>query len=464
MPIRLLLRALLFIACASGLLMGALPARAAVMQPVTELRLANGLRVIISPGPTSPDVTVVIRYEVGHSDEPSGLDGIAHLVEHLMFDGSRHVASGEFWQLLERSGATNINGETAVDATTYHETVPPDRLELALWLESDRMGYLLDRVDEAALARARAAIQNEYKDRVIDQPLGVVPALMLAELFPPWHPYSHRGGKPATHAAITLADARAFFGTWYGPANATLVIAGNVQVAAAAALAQRYFGSLPARRPPTRPSLPALDPLSPVVLRVEAGLTREEVRMAWVAPRLLAPGDLELDLVAAILVARDGWLHRRLFGSDAIATHLVVREDSRRLASIFRIEVAVAPGHTSGEVIAIIDDTLARFEHGLTTADVERAQRAWYNAKLFGLESNLAFGLRLAAFAGRLPGRPLPSFYDGDLAQYAAIGPDAVRRTVRAVLGRSHRVVVTAHPTRGRPQSGVLRLREEVAL
>jgi hypothetical protein len=200
------------------------------------------------------------------------------------------------------------------------------------------------------------------------------------------------------------------------------------------------------------------------VLRVEAGLTREEVRMAWVAPRIHTPGDLELDLVAAILSTRDGWLHRRLFGAHAIATHLVVREDSRRLASVFRIEVTVAPGHTSGEVIAIIDDTLARFEHGLTTADVERAQRAWYNAKLFGLESNLAFGLRLGALASRLPERPLPSFYDGDLAQYAAIGPDAVRRTVRAVLGRSHRVVVTAHPTRGRPQSGVLRLREEAVL
>jgi predicted Zn-dependent peptidase len=464
MRIRWVLRALLLIAWAFGVLIRALPARAAVMQPVTELRLANGLRVAISPDATSADVTVAIRYEVGYKDEPSGLDGLAHLVEHLMFDGSRHVASGEFWQLLERAGATNINGETGVDATVYHETVPPDRLELALWLESDRMGYLLDRVDEASLARARVAIQNEYKDRIIDQPLGAVHALMLAELFPAWHPYSHRGGSPATHAAITLADARAFFGTWYGPSNATLVIAGNTQVAAAAALAQRYFGSLPARRPPTRPSLPALDPLSPVVLRVEAGVTREEVRMAWVTPPILAPGDLELDLVAAILVARDGWLHRFLFGSQAIATRVSVREDSRRLASVFHIDVVVAPGHTSGEAIAIIDDTLARFERGLTTADVERAQRAWYNAKLFGLESNLAFGFRLAALAARLPSSPLPSFYDGDLAQYAAIGPDAVRRTVRAFLGRSHRVVVTAHPTRGRPQTGVLRSREEAVL
>jgi predicted Zn-dependent peptidase len=456
-------RAALLIAWLVGLFASPRAARAAVLQPVTELRLANGLRVVISPDPTSADVTIVVRYEVGASDEPSGLDGIAHLVEHLMFDGSRHVPSGEFWKILERAGATNINGETAVDATTYHETVPPDRLELALWLESDRMGYHLDRVDEAALARVRAAVQNEYKDRTIDQPLGAVPALMFAELFPPWHPYSHRGGMPATIAAITLADARAFLGTWYGPSNATLVIAGNTQVTATAALVQRYFGSLPARRPPARPSMPALEPLSSVVLRVEAGVTREEVRMAWVTPRLLALGDLELDLVAAILAARDGWLQRRLLVRDGIATRVTAGQDSKRLASVFQIQAIVAPGHTSAEVVAIVDDTLARFDRALTTADVDRGQRAWYNAKLFSLESNFAFGLRLGALAARVPSGPLPSFYDGDLAMYAAIGPEAVRRAVRAFLGRTHRVVVTSHPTRGRPQAGVLRSREEVA-
>jgi predicted Zn-dependent peptidase len=143
-------------------------AGAQVARAVSEFRLANGLRVVVSPDPASADVSVLVRYDVGARDDPSGLTGLAHLSEHLMCDSTKHVPLGQLQRLLQGAGATNINGETAIDWTMYHETLPLDRLDLALWLESDRMGYQLEHIDEAALARDRAAVLNEYRDRVTD--------------------------------------------------------------------------------------------------------------------------------------------------------------------------------------------------------------------------------------------------------------------------------------------------------
>jgi predicted Zn-dependent peptidase len=455
------LRAHLFIAVVAALCLVAPAARAQVARAVSDFRLANGLRVVVSPDPASADVSVAVRYDVGARDDPSGLTGLAHLSEHLMCDSTKHVPLGQLRRLLERAGATNINGETAIDWTLYHETLPPDRLDLALWLESDRMGYQLEHLDEAALVRDRAAVLNEYRDRVTDVPRGRVGEFMSAALFPSWHPYHHDGGTPASINAITLSDVRAFLGTWYGPANATLVVAGNVQPATVAALAARYFGALPARRPPVRPTLPALDPLEATVLHVEASVTREEVVMGWVTPPFDAPGDVELDLVAAVLTAPDtGWLTRRLVADVPIATRVASRQSSKQYASVFTIEAVVAPGHTTREVIGVIDDTLARFEASMTAADVQRAERAYYNARLFSLESSFAWCTRIGS---RLPFGPLPASFDGGLAKYAGVSPEAVRRAARAYLDRSRRVVLMVHPARYVPVSGVLRSRSAEA-
>ncbi|APR78227.1 zinc protease [Minicystis rosea] len=253
MPLR---RVLLFFMTAIAVLAPRV-ARADIARPVVDQRLANGMRLIVSPDPGAADVTVHLRYDTGSRDEPPGLEGMAHLVEHLMFLGTRHAPGNSVFQLLERAGATNINGTTSSDATTYYETLPPERLELALWLESDRMAHALRDVDAAKLDTARAEVQNEHQMRVASQPLGALHPYTHAALFPSWHPYAYLPvGTLASIQRITAADARAFANTWYGPDNATLVITGKVDPSTARALAEKYFGTLPRARRRSAPRSP----------------------------------------------------------------------------------------------------------------------------------------------------------------------------------------------------------------
>lgn len=428
------------------------PALAGFGCAVDDTRLANGLRVLICPSPVSSDVSIQVRYAAGARDDPGNLEGLAHVAEHLSFMGSRHVAAGEHERRLEQVGATNINGATSMDATVYVETVPAERLALALWLESDRMGYLLDRADEAALTRSRPAVLNEYRERVTDGLLGAVPEMVLAELFPKWHPYRHLPiGTDASIRRIQLADARAFLGTWYAPGNATLAIAGRVDPAEARALVQRYFASLPPRAPPQRPVLPALPPPDPAVLYVAANVTRAEVRVSWLTPARDAAGDAELEIAAAILAERgSGWLQRRLGNA---AGWVGATQESRDLASVFSIRVVVTEGHRPVDVMAAIDDALAGFDRGIAEADLRRAQVGWFDEKLFRLEAIASWTAQLAAAA---PERPSMGFFDGDLARYSTITPDRVRWAVRTCLGRAHRVITVVVPVHGTPNRGVL--------
>jgi predicted Zn-dependent peptidase len=441
--------------------LAASPLRAAVAQPVLERTLPNGLRVVIAPNPAMADVSVVVMYNTGARDEPAGKEGLAHLVEHLMFFGSRHVEPGAHARLLEQAGATNMNGTTSVDSTMYFETVPPERLELALWLESDRMGYGLERLDGATLERARREVQNERRDRVVDVPLGEVPAILRASLFPAWHPYHHLPiGLPLAVAGASLADVRAFANTWYGPANAVLVLAGQVDPAAAGALVVRYFASLPARPPPARPPLPPFAATQAIVLQVQANVTREEVRLAWGTPPFGAPGDQELDLAAALLVDRGaGWLERSVLQSPRVCSNVKAFQDSMTLTSLFEVHATIAPGQTLKEALGAIVDALRRFDGGASDEELLRARALMQRNRLFGMESSLGLARQLASFSTL---GPLPSMYDGRVGRYAAITPQAVRDTVRKWIGVRPWVVVAAQPARSQPTAGVVSSRAEV--
>ena len=443
-----------------SLLVLARTAHAQAPRPVHARRLGNGLRVVVCPDPGGVDVSVVVRYDVGSRDEPGGLEGLAHQVEHLMFAGSRHVAPGEHLRLLDRVGATNVNAETGADSTVYHETVPPERLELALWLESDRMAYPLERVDAARFVRERAVVLNEYRERVVDTVFGQAGAILHGELFPEWHPYHHvTTGNHASIVGIGLPDARAFARTWYGPANAMIVITGRVDPGTAMALAERYFGTIPPRPPPKRPALPELPPPEPTRLRLGAQVTRSEVHLAWITPRYGAPGDAELDLVAAVLAGQDaGWLQHALLGEKRAAVRVGARQSSMDMASIFTIRATVADGRSRDEVLASIDAVLARLP-AITEADVARAKVAFINGQLFGLESSMTWALRLQSFAQI---GPLPSSFNGRDARYERIAVADVVAAARRDLRSDRRVVLSAERMRGAPIAGVLRSREEV--
>lgn len=432
---------------------------AELAHPVVEKRLANGLRVVVCPDPSSADVTVLMHYDVGSRDEPGGLFGLAHLVEHLMFTGSLHVGANEHFRLLQRAGATNINGETSYDVTEYHETVPPDALALALWLESDRLGYLLARVDDDAVRRERATVQNEQRHVMFNVPYSDVWSITLAELFPGWHPYHHVPvGTWASVDKLDLADVRAFVTTWYGPSNATLVITGKVDPDAAVALAHRYFGTLPARSSPARVALPPLSPARSVILQVGANVAQEQVRVSWITPRYGAPGDAELDLAATALRRR---LSRNLGGTAPLAVEVEATQHSMALASVFEIRATVAEGHTNAQVFAAIEAAVAQLAVDISPEELLPAQRGWYNTKLFRLDSSLAWAVRLAS---TLRIAPAPPTFDGQLGVYAAITPSAVLDSVRRYLRGNPRVVTLIEKDTTQPWFGTLRIRTEGAL
>src|SRR5580658_9945621 len=213
---------------------------------VDKTRLDNGLELVLHEDHRTPIVTVNLWYHVGSKDEPKGKNGFAHLFEHVMFQGSKHVPEDTYFLDLERVGATDINGSTALDRTNYFETVPSNQLELGLWLESDRMGFLLDHVDQATFAGQRDVVKNERRQNYENAPYGLVGQYVHAELFPPDHPYHLLTiGTPNDLDAATLDDVKAFFRTWYVPNNATLVIAGDIDKTQARALVDKYFGPIP---------------------------------------------------------------------------------------------------------------------------------------------------------------------------------------------------------------------------
>jgi zinc protease len=363
----MLLRRALSVALALTLWFLARPSRADTGHPspgraLTESRLANGLRLVVAPDPDSADVALLVRYAAGAGDEPAGLEGLAHLLEHVMFFGSRHVEPGGFARLLEQAGGTGLNGVTTLDSTTYFERLPPERLELGLWLESDRLGYGLDRLDDRMLSQARAEVLNERRERVAQTSFGIVPAALYRELFPAWHPYHHIPiGTPEAVARATVADVRAFFNTWYGAANAMVVISGKVDPAAAKALVERYFGSLPARPPPVRPVVPPVVAKATTLVHMGSSIRQTEVRFAWVTPPAGAAGDAELDVAAAVLVDRGtGWLERSLV-TTRLCKRVAVMQESMALGSIFEIRALVAEGKPAKEAIKAIMDAVTRF-------------------------------------------------------------------------------------------------------
>ena len=229
----------------------ALPATASL--PMVDVafekfRLANGLTVIVHEDHKAPLVSVNVWYHIGSKDEPEGRHGFAHLFEHLMFNGSEHF-NDEFFRALEPAGATGINGTTNRDRTNYFETVPKAALDLALFLESDRMGHLLGALDQAKLDEQRGVVLNE-KRQGENQPYGSLREILSRDSFPPGHPYSWTTiGSEADLNAATLDDVKAWFKRYYGPNNAVLVIAGDITVAEARAKAEQYFGAIPAGEP-----------------------------------------------------------------------------------------------------------------------------------------------------------------------------------------------------------------------
>src|SRR5688572_11731225 len=338
-------------------------------------KLANGLTLFVHEDHRTPIVCVNLWYFVGSKDERPGRTGFAHLFEHLMFEGSQHVPKGQFDELLENAGGTN-NGSTSTDRTNYWETVPSGALELALHLESDRMGWFLETITQAKLDGQRDVVKNERRQSYDNRPYGLAYETVMMSLYPADHPYHWPViGWMEDLDAASLEDVRAFFRTYYGPGNASLAIAGDVNASDVVPLVEKYFGGIAPTPvpPPIRQAPVSLEHEKRVVLNDDVHLPR--IYIAWHTPPLFAPGDAEMDIVADVLGAgKAARLYSRLVHELEIAQDVEAWQNSGQLGSSLMLTITAREGIGLERIELEARSVLAQLANDLTQRELDRAR------------------------------------------------------------------------------------------
>ena len=407
----------------------AMPALAASVDiPYAEFTLPNGLRVIVHEDHKAPIIAVDLWYHVGSKDEKPGKTGFAHLYEHLMFESSEHH-KGTFFEPLEKAGATDRNGTTNSDRTNFFENVPTTALDMALWMESDRMGHLLGGIDQAALEQQRGVVENEKRERE-NQPYGRVDDALHSAMYPVAHPYHHTTiGSKADLDAASLDDVKTWFRTWYGPNNTVLVLAGDIDLATAKAKVARYFGDIPATPtiPKSKDSVAERAQSDHVVMPDRVAQPR--IHRVWNAPEFGSRDMDRLVLFAQVLGgSKSSRLDTRLVHHDKLADHVSAYAYGSELGGQFFITADVKKDVDPAKVEAIIDEELKRLlKDGPTAEETEQARTVFKAAFVRGVErvSGKANALaQCAVFTGD-PGcfrKSLDTYASATPAQIAAAG------------------------------------------
>ncbi len=416
--------------------------------PYTQFTLGNGLDVIVHEDHSVPLVAVNAWYHVGSAREKPGRTGFAHLFEHIMFEGSGHVPEGDFDNWLEAAGGDN-NGSTNSDRTNYWETVPSNALELALFLESDRMGYLLDAMSPQKVDGQRDVVKNERRQSYENRPYGMASLKLTEELFPPGHPYHWPViGSMEDLSAASYEDVIGFFKSWYGPNNTSLVIAGDVDPGEVRRLVEKWFSDVPRGA--------AVPPLSapPPVLAGEKRLTLEDqvqlprLYLAWLTPPLLAPGDEAMDVLARVLAfGKNSRLYKRLVYELQIAQDVSASQNSGALGSFFLITATAREGHGLAELEKVIAEELGKIgNEPPAPRELERAVNQIESAFYGAMERVGGFGGKADQlnayefYAGR------PDYFSEDLARYTALDSRDVQSAARRYLKDDARVVLSVVP------------------
>ena len=366
------------------------PATAGIDIAYQEFTLPNGLRVIVHTDRKAPVVAVNIWYHVGSKDEPAGRTGFAHLFEHLMFNGSENH-KGEYFEPFEKAGVSSINGNTWLDRTQYFETVPTTALDMALWMESDRMGHLLGAIDQATLDEQRGVVQNE-KRQGENQPYGRVGELELADTYPANHPYHHDTiGSMADLDAASLEDVKTWFRSYYGAANTVLILSGDIDLATAKAKALKYFGDIPAGPPVARQAKWAAPRTASTRATMEDVVAQTRIIREWNIPSRSERDYVLLDLAADILGGgKTSRLYQRLVYRDKLVDSVQAGASPFELASQFEVQADVKQGVDPAKVEAAIADELAKFlADGPTADELARVQVQNRAGTVRGLERAL---------------------------------------------------------------------------
>jgi zinc protease len=405
--------------------------------PYKEFTLDNGLRVIVHEDRKAPVVALSVWYHVGSKDEPNGKTGFAHLFEHLMFNGSEN-APGDFFAPLQQVGATDFNGTTWFDRTNYFETVPTPALELALFLESDRMGHLLNAVTQENLTNQIGVVQNE-KRQGDNQPYGLVEYKQLEALFPKGHPYYHSTiGSMADLTGASLEDVKNWFRQRYGPNNAVLVLAGDVDLPTARRLVDKYFGDIP-RGPNVTiaaADVPTLPTAKTEVMHDRVATTR--LYRMWAVPGLTNPDTVQLDVAASVLGGlSSSRLDNALVRNEKIAVAVSAGIQPFERVSLFEVTADVKPGVDAAVVAKRLDEIIADFiRTGPTADEVQRVATREVAGRINGLESVGGFGGKAVALAEGALYADDAGFYKKQLQAYASATPEKVRSVTHKWLSR----------------------------
>ena len=417
--------------------------------PFTTHALGNGLEVLLHEDHSCPIVAVNLWYHVGSKNERLGHTGFAHLFEHLMFEGSQHYDRGYFHP-LQAAGAS-LNGSTNADRTNYWEVVPANALELALWMESDRMGYLLPALTEAKFSNQRDVVLNERRQNYENRPYGLSSMAMLAALFPPDHPYHWTTiGEIEDLNRATLDEAQAFSRRYYHPANASLAIAGDIETGTALALVDGYFGELESG-PRGEPVVAHVALQADVKLVLEDRVELPRLQMAWLTPAMFAPLDAELDLAADVLAnGKTSRLYRRLVFDERIATDVSAAQNSREIGGFLQITATAAPGHALDEVERAILQEVERLGADGPSADEMERGRVQAEAQfVFRLQTVGGFGGKSDQLNAYNVFLKDPGYFDRDLARYQAATLQSLQGSIATYLLQAPRVTLSVVP-RGR--------------
>ncbi len=417
----------------------------AALIPFEKHVLANGLEVVLHEDHSEPVVAVHVLYHVGSSRESHGRSGFAHLFEHMLFQGSAHVEDDGHFRRIQEAGGT-LNGTTNQDRTTYFETLPSNQLELALWLESDRMGFLLPAMTQEKLANQIEVVKNERRQSYENRPYGLVHETLLAALHPPGHPYSWPTiGSMADIEAATLEDVAAFFRRFYGPNNATLVLGGDLDPRSALELVERYFGSLPLAPPVERPvPIPVQFPETRRVV-LEDRVTLPQLTLCWPTVAGGHPDEAALDLLADVLSAnRSALLDRVLLIEEELASSVTIAHAAQERAGQLVLELRPNPGVSLAALERRVEELLdVLVEEGVPAESLARLRRRREGALFRSLETIAARTARLAhdsVFHGD------PGWIEEELARQAAVTVEDVARVARCYLVGRPRVVLSTVP------------------
>ncbi|MDP2208965.1 MAG: pitrilysin family protein [Bacteroidota bacterium] len=410
--------------------------------------LPNGLNVILHEDHSVPIVAVNIWYHVGSGREKVGKSGFAHLFEHMLFQGSQNVEKGDHFKLLQDAGGT-VNGSTNTDRTNYWEVVPSNFLELALFLESDRMGFLTETMTQDKLDNQRDVVKNERRQNYENQPYGMASKVISENLYPPDHPYHWLTiGTQEDLSNATLDDVKDFFREYYAPNNASLCIGGDINPKDVKILVEKYFGEIPSGKiiEKVKPSVPALTENKYLLLEDNVQLPR--LYISWITEPHFTDGEPALDILADVISrGKNSRLYKSLVYEKQIAQDVMAYNNSAEISGSFTIVATAKPGISLKQIEEAIYSEIEKIKAGgITQRELDRSKNELEASSIYRLQSVGGFGgktdqlNRYNVFMGD------PGYFNKDLERYRKVKPDEVKNAANKFLKQTGKVVLSIVP------------------